>query len=196
MPAYTLHERCPQIDPTAYVAEGARIIGDVVLGPGASVWFNAVLRGDTEQIVVGEHTNIQDSAILHADPGYPCVVGARVVVGHGAILHGCQVEDDCLIGMGAVILNGVRVGAGCIVAAGALVPEGLDIPERSIVIGVPGRVVRPVRADEVDGIRAAAERYRQRARLYRSGLRALETSPGVALSPAEEAAPQPGTRDE
>jgi carbonic anhydrase/acetyltransferase-like protein (isoleucine patch superfamily) len=196
VPAYALHDRSPQIDPTAYVAEGARVVGAVVLRPGTSVWFNAVLRGDAEQIVVGEETNIQDGAILHADPGYPCVVGARVVIGHGAILHGCAVGDDCLIGMGAIVLNGARLGSGCIVAAGALVPEGREIPERSLVMGVPGRVVRSVSEEDVEDIRAAAERYRQRAQWYRSGLRALGALPGVAPSPAGQTAPQPGTRDE
>jgi len=168
---YALGERRPQIDPSVYIAEGARVIGDVALGPGASVWFNAVLRGDTERIVIGEDTNIQDGAVVHADPGYPCVVGARVVAGHGAILHGCQVGDDCLIGMGAIVLNGARLGPGCIVAAGALIPEGREIPERSLVMGVPARVVRAVTDEELAEIRAAAERYRQRAATYRSTLR-------------------------
>jgi len=168
---YALGERRPQIDPSVYIAEGARVIGDVVLGPGASVWFNAVLRGDTEGILIGEGTNIQDGAVVHADPGYPCVVGARVVAGHGAILHGCQVGDDCLIGMGAIVLNGARLGPGCIVAAGALIPEGREIPERSLVMGVPARVVRAVTDEELAEIRAAAERYRQRAATYRSTLR-------------------------
>ncbi|MCM8749985.1 gamma carbonic anhydrase family protein [Thermomicrobiaceae bacterium CFH 74404] len=171
MTVYALGERRPQIDPSVYIAEGARVIGDVVLGPGASVWFNAVLRGDTEQILIGEGTNIQDGAVVHADPGYPCVVGARVIAGHGAILHGCQIGDDCLIGMGAIVLNGARLGPGCIVAAGALIPERREIPERSLVMGVPARVVRAVTDAEVEEIRAAAERYRQRAAIYRSTLR-------------------------
>ena len=173
MPVYALGEQSPQIDPTAYVADGAQVIGNVTLGPGASVWFNAVLRGDTERIVIGEGTNIQDGAVVHADPGYPCVVGARVVAGHGAILHGCQVGDECLIGMSAIVLNGARLGPGCIVAAGALIPEGREIPERSLVMGVPARVVRAVTDEELAEIRAAAERYRLRAETYRSALRAL-----------------------
>ncbi len=173
MAVYGLGERRPQVDPSAYIADGARVIGDVVLGPGASVWFGAVLRGDTERIVIGEATNVQDGAVVHADPGYPCVVGARVVVGHGAILHGCLVGDNCLIGMGAIVLNGARLGPGCIVAAGALIPEGREIPERSLVMGVPARVVRAVTDAELAEIRAAAERYRQRAEAYRSTLNAL-----------------------
>lgn len=176
MAVYALGERRPQADPSAYIADGARVIGEVVLGPNASVWFNAVLRGDTEQIVIGEGTNVQDGAVVHADPGYPCVVGARVVVGHGAILHGCQVGDDCLIGMGALVLNGARLGPGCIVAAGALIPEGRGIPERTLVMGVPARVVRAVTDAEVAAIRAAAERYRQRADAYRSAARPLDVS--------------------
>lgn len=173
MPVYALGEQSPQIDLTAYIAEGARVIGNVTLGPGASVWFNAVLRGEAERIVIGEGTNIQDNAVVHADPGYPCVVGARVVAGHGAILHGCQVGDECLIGMGAIVLNGARLGPGCIVAAGALIPEGREIPERSLVMGVPARAVRAVTEGELAEIRAAAERYRLRAETYRSALSAL-----------------------
>ena len=163
--------RVPRIGRGVFVARGAWVVGDVELEDGVSVFFGAVLRGDLEPIRVGRDTNIQDGAVVHADPGYPCVVGARVVAGHGAILHGCQVGDDCLIGMGAIVLNGARLGPGCIVAAGALIPEGREIPERSLVMGVPARVVRAVTDEELAEIRAAAERYRQRAATYRSTLR-------------------------
>ena len=124
MPIRALGERRPQIDATAYVAAGAQVIGAVLLGPDSSVWFNAVIRGDSEQITVGAGSNVQDGAILHADPGFPCTIGTNVVTGHGAILHGCQIGDNCLIGMGAIVLNGAKIGPGSIVAAGALVPEG------------------------------------------------------------------------
>ena len=132
------------IDPSSFIARGAIVLGDVRLGRDSSVWYNSVVRGDTERIEVGEGSNIQDLSMLHADPGFPCLVGLRVSVGHRAILHGCTVEDDCLIGMGAILLNGVRVGAGSVVGAGAVLPEGMQVPPGSVVIGVPGKVVRQV----------------------------------------------------
>ncbi len=170
MPVRFLADRQPQIDDTAYLADGVQIIGDVVLGPGVSVWFNAVLRGDTEQIAVGSGSNIQDGAILHADPGYPCTIGTGVVTGHGAILHGCQIEDDCLIGMGAIVLNGARIASGSIVAAGAVVPEGKEFPPRSLIMGVPAKVVRETTAHDLKQIGAGARHYQERARIYRAEL--------------------------
>ncbi len=170
MPVRFLGNRRPQIDHTAYVADGAQIIGNVVLESGASVWFNAVLRGDTEQITVGSGSNIQDGAILHADPGYPCTIGAGVVAGHGAILHGCQIGDNCLIGMGAIVLNGARIGEGSIVAAGAVVPEGKEFPPRSLIMGVPAKVTRETTAQDLEQIAAGARHYQERARIYRAEL--------------------------
>jgi carbonic anhydrase/acetyltransferase-like protein (isoleucine patch superfamily) len=170
MPVRFLGDRRPQIDDTAYVADGAQIIGDVVLGSGASVWFNAVLRGDTERITVGSGSNIQDGAILHADPGYPCTIGSGVVTGHGAILHGCQIDDDCLIGMGAIVLNGARIASGSIVAAGAIVTEGKQFPPRSLIVGVPAKVMRETTAQDLEQIDAGARHYQERARLYRAEL--------------------------
>jgi carbonic anhydrase/acetyltransferase-like protein (isoleucine patch superfamily) len=133
-----------EIDPTAFIARGAIVLGEVQLGKDASVWYNAVIRGDCARISIGEGTNIQDLTMVHADPGYPCVVGSRVTVGHRVILHGCTIEDDCLIGMGAIVLNGVRVGKGSIVGAGAVLLEGTEVPPGSLVVGIPGRVVRQV----------------------------------------------------
>lgn len=170
MPVRSLGDRRPQIDATAYVADDAQLIGDVVLGPEASVWFNAVLRGDTTRISVGAGSNVQDGAILHADPGYPCVVGARVVTGHGAILHGCEIGDDCLIGMGAIILNGAKIGPNSIVAAGTLVPEGKAFPPGALLMGVPAKMVREVSADDREHIAAGARHYQERARIYRDQL--------------------------
>jgi carbonic anhydrase/acetyltransferase-like protein (isoleucine patch superfamily) len=170
MPVRLLGDRHPQIDDTAYVADGAQIIGDVVVGAGASVWFNAVLRGDTDRITIGSGSNIQDGAILHADPGYPCTIGAGVVAGHGAILHGCQIDDDCLIGMGAIVLNGARIASGSIVAAGAIVTEGKDFPPRSLIMGVPAKVVRETTAQDLEQIAAGARHYQERARIYRAEL--------------------------
>lgn len=170
MPVRRLGNRRPQIDATAYVADDAQIIGDVVLAAESSVWFGAVLRGDTERIAIGAGSNVQDGAILHADPGFPCTVGAGVVTGHGAILHGCRIGDDCLIGMGAIILNGASISSGSIVGAGALVPEGKEFPPGSLIMGVPARVVREVTTKDRRQIAAGARHYQERARLYRAEL--------------------------
>src|SRR5438270_3449367 len=132
------------IEPTAFIARGAIVLGDVHLGGDASLWYNTVVRGDTERVAIGAETNIQDLAMVHADPGFPCLVGRRVTAGHRVILHGCTVEDECLIGMGAILLNGVRVGRGSVVGAGAVLVEGLEVPPGSVVLGVPARVVRAV----------------------------------------------------
>jgi carbonic anhydrase/acetyltransferase-like protein (isoleucine patch superfamily) len=132
------------IDPNAFLARGAIVLGDVRLGADASLWYNTVVRGDTERIAIGAGTNIQDLSMVHADPGFPCLVGDRVTVGHRAILHGCIVEDDSMIGMGAILLNGVRVGRGSVIGAGAVLTEGTEVPPGMLVLGVPGRVVREV----------------------------------------------------
>lgn len=132
------------IHDSAFIAPGALVMGDVQLGPESSVWYGAVVRGDMAPIRVGARTNLQDGVIVHVDEGVPCTVGERVGVGHRAILHGCTVEDDCLVGMGAILLNGVVLGRGSVVAAGAVLREGMRVPPGSLVMGVPGRVVRPV----------------------------------------------------
>lgn len=139
--------------------EAAEVIGRVRLGPRSSVWPRAVIRGDTEDISVGADTNVQDGAVLHADPGLPCRLGARVTVGHLACVHGCVVEDEVLVGMGAIILNGARIGTGSIVGAGAVVAEGVVVPPGSLVLGVPGRVVRETTPAERAGLGASADRY-------------------------------------
>jgi carbonic anhydrase/acetyltransferase-like protein (isoleucine patch superfamily) len=132
------------VDPSAFIARGAIVLGDVRLGRDVSVWYNAVLRGDTDRITIGDESNVQDLAMVHADPGFPCLIGRRVTAGHRVILHGCTIEDDCIIGMGAIILNGARVGSGSIVGAGAVLVEGMTVPPGSLVLGVPGRVIRTV----------------------------------------------------
>jgi len=157
------------IDPTAFIAPGAIVLGDVTLGARASVWYGAVLRGDVDAIVVGEASNLQDGTIVHVDSGLPARIGARVGVGHRAILHGCTVEDDCLIGMGSVLLNGVRVGSGSVVAAGAVLPEGLQVPPGSLVMGVPGRVARTVDEGLRARIRGTWEHYVVEAERHRGG---------------------------
>ena len=157
----------PQIDPTAFVAPTATVLGDVALAEESSVWFGAVLRGDNDAIRVGPRTNIQDQAIVHVDPDEPCLIGADVTVGHRAIIHAATVEDGCLIGMGAIILNGAVIGAGSIVGAGAVVRAGEIIPPRSLVVGLPARVVRALSDEQVAENLASAARYVANGRAYR-----------------------------
>ena len=157
------------VDPTAFIHELAVVLGDVSLGPRASVWPLAVLRGDSAPIVIGADSNVQDGCVIHVDPGVPANIGSRVAIGHRAIVHGATVEDDCLIGMGAILLNGVRVRSGTIVGAGALCPEGLDIPAGSLVLGVPGRVVRQTTDAERGRIARAVASYLRLQGQHRSG---------------------------
>lgn len=164
-----LPARAPVIHPTAFIAPGAVVLGDVTLGPHASVWYQAVLRGDMAPIVVGEATNLQDATIVHVDTDKPTRIGARVGVGHRAILHACTVEDDCLIGMGSIVLNDVLVGAGSVVAAGAVLPEGMRVPPGSLVMGIPARVVRPVDEALRARIRGTWEHYVAEAERHRRG---------------------------
>lgn len=159
----------PRIHPTAFIASTAAVMGDVTIGQDASVWYGAVLRGDMAPIVIGDQSNIQDGTIVHVDDGVPCTVGRRVGVGHRVILHGCTVEDECLIAMGSVLLNGVVIGCGSVVAAGAVVPEGMQVPPRSLVMGVPGRVVRPVDTALTERVVATWEHYVEEARAHQAG---------------------------
>ncbi|MGD9620179.1 MAG: gamma carbonic anhydrase family protein [Mycolicibacterium sp.] len=157
----------PQLHPQSWAAPNATLIGRVVLAAGASVWYGAVLRAEAEPIEIGEGTNVQDGVTIHVDPGFAVRVGAGVTVGHNAVLHGCTVEADSLIGMGAVVLNGALVGAGSLIAAGAVVPQGAVIPPRSMVAGVPGKVRRELGEDEAAGIRTNALLYRELVMLHR-----------------------------
>jgi len=157
------------IDPSAFIAPGAVVLGDVTLGRDASIWYNCVVRGDMAPIVIGASTNIQDLTMVHVDEGVPCTIGARVGVGHRAILHGCTVEDDALVGMGAVLLNGVVVGRGSVIGAGAVLPEGLVVPPASLVLGVPARIVRSVDDELAARIRRTWEHYVAEARRHRAG---------------------------
>jgi carbonic anhydrase/acetyltransferase-like protein (isoleucine patch superfamily) len=159
--------RPEQIDPTAFIAPGAVLVGDVTIGPRSSVWYQAVLRGDVAKIIVGAETNIQDGSILHADAGYPCTLGDRVSLGHGAIVHGATIEDDVMIAMRAVVMTGARVGAGSIIAVGAVVLEGTEIPPGSVVMGTPGKVRRASEDRDRALIRHAAEHYVASAKAYR-----------------------------
>lgn len=149
----------PQLDPEAFVAPNANVIGKVSLAARVSVWYGATLRAESEPIEIGEGSNIQDGVTVHVDPGFPCRLGTGVTVGHNVVLHGCTVEDDSLIGMGAVVLNGAVIGAGSLVAAGAVVPQGMVVPPRSLVAGVPGKVRRELTDDEVEHNRFNAKAY-------------------------------------
>ncbi len=156
----SLGERVPQVDPSAWVASSAQIVGDVTIGAEASVWYGAVVRADAEAIRIGAGGNLQDGCVLHADPGSPLVLGDGVVAGHRVVLHGCRIEDEVLVGIGAIVMNDAVVGAGSLIGAGALVPEGTVIPPRSLVLGMPGRVRRETTDDEVERIRRNAAHYR------------------------------------
>ncbi|GLZ51459.1 gamma carbonic anhydrase family protein [Actinomycetospora sp. NBRC 106378] len=157
----TVDGHAPQIDPTAWVAPGAVVAGRATLGPEVGIWYGAVVRADNDTITVGAGSNVQDGSVLHADPGFPCTVGENVTVGHRAVVHGCTVEDDVLVGMGAVIMNGATVGRGSVIAAGAVISQGVSVPPGSLVAGVPGKVRRETTEDEqaFNGVSAAAYRH-------------------------------------
>ncbi|NUP57992.1 MAG: gamma carbonic anhydrase family protein [Pseudarthrobacter sp.] len=166
-PLYSFGGDSPAVHPSAFVAPSASIIGNADLAENSSAFYGVSVRADTAAISVGAGSNLQDNVVLHADPGFPCTVGARVSVGHAAVVHGCTVEDDCLIGMGATVLNGAVIGAGSLVAAGAVVLEGTVIPPRSLVAGVPAKVRRELTDEEFDGVRANAARYVELAAKHR-----------------------------
>jgi len=171
MPLYSIDDQTPSIHPTAWVAPSADLIGDVRLGERCSVWFGAVIRADNTPIIVGPETNFQDGAVGHSDPGAPLTLGARVTVGHQAILHGCTVRDEALIGMGARILNGAVIGRQCIVGAGALVTEGKSFEPRSLIVGSPARAVRQLSDEQVALLKVSAAHYAEKAARYAAGLK-------------------------
>jgi carbonic anhydrase/acetyltransferase-like protein (isoleucine patch superfamily) len=160
-----------QIDASVFIAKTATVVGEVAIGKSSSVWFSAVVRGDIAPVVIGEASNIQDGAVLHVGHGFPCLVGNRVTVGHGAIVHGATVKDDAMIGIGAIVLNGAVIGEGSLVAAGSVVTENTIIPPGSLVMGIPGRPVRPVTDEQRGYIRTAAGNYVGYALEYRRSAR-------------------------
>jgi carbonic anhydrase/acetyltransferase-like protein (isoleucine patch superfamily) len=164
----SVNGRAPQLHAESWVAPNATVVGQITLAAKASVWYGTVLRAEFEAIDVGEGSNLQDNVTVHVDPGFPASIGAGVSVGHNAVLHGCTIEDGCLIGMGAVILNGARIGAGSLVAAGAVVAQGAEIPPGSLVAGVPGKVRRELSPDEVTRNRANAQVYEHLSDLHRT----------------------------
>jgi len=170
MAIYELEGMAPQISDTAWVADSAQVMGDVVLAEDASVWFGAVIRGDMDHIRIGKRTNIQDLSVLHADVGMPLTLGDDVTVGHQVMLHGCTIGDGSLIGIGAIVLNGAKIGKGCLVGAGSLVTEGKEFPDGSMIIGSPAKAVRQLTPEQLEGLLHSAEHYVGNARRYRSGL--------------------------
>jgi carbonic anhydrase/acetyltransferase-like protein (isoleucine patch superfamily) len=163
----------PQVDSSCYLAPGSKVAGDVTLQANVGIWFNAVLRGDYEPIIIGEGSNIQDNVSGHVDTGYPLTIGKNVSVGHNAVIHGCTVEDNCLIGMHATVMNGAVIGAGSLVAAGALVLEGTIVPPGSLVAGVPAKVRRELTAEEQAAIVQNGANYNARREIYRTEAKAV-----------------------
>jgi len=175
MTLYSLDGKEPELpeNEDVWIAPGAHVIGRVVLEGGTSVWFGATLRGDNEVIHVGAGTNIQENCVLHTDIGHPLTIGAGCTIGHKAMLHGCTIGENSLIGMGATVLNGARIGRDCLIGAGALITEGKEIPDGSLVMGSPGKVVRALDEAAIVGLRQSALLYQNNARRYRTGLTAL-----------------------
>jgi carbonic anhydrase/acetyltransferase-like protein (isoleucine patch superfamily) len=173
MAIYELDRVAPRVAASAWVADSAQIMGNVELAEDASIWFGAVVRGDTEVIRIGDRSNIQDGSVLHADIGKPLTIGNDVTVGHKVMLHGCTIGDGSLIGIGAVVLNGAKIGKGCIVGAGSLVTEGKEFPDGSMIIGSPAKVVRELTAEQQQGLVMSAVHYVENARRFKSGLKQL-----------------------
>lgn len=173
MNLYSLDGVEPQIADDCWVAPTAVLVGDVVLEDGAAVWFGAVARGDNERITVGAGSNVQENTVMHTDPGFPLVIGAGCTIGHKAMLHGCVIGDNTLIGMGATVLNGAKIGANCLIGAGALITEGKVIPDGSLVVGAPGKVIRELDEPAIEGLRQSALNYQANMRRFRDGLKPI-----------------------
>jgi carbonic anhydrase/acetyltransferase-like protein (isoleucine patch superfamily) len=174
MALYRLGQEAPRIAASAWIADSAQVIGNVDIGDDVGIWFGAVLRADTEPIRIGRGSNVQDGAVVHADPGFPATVGEDVTVGHQAMLHGCMVGDGTLIGIQAVLLNGSRVGRHCLVGAGALLPEGREYPGGSLILGRPAKVVRALSAAEIAGLDRAARHYVENAQRFAATLARID----------------------
>jgi len=173
MAIYEVDGVSPTLAESAWVADSAEVMGDVVLGDDVSVWFGVVIRGDTSAIRVGARTNVQDLSVLHSDVGLPLTIGSGVTIGHKAMLHGCTIGDDSLIGIGAVVLNGAKIGKGCLVGAGALVTEGKEFPDGSMILGSPAKAVRTLSAEQLAGLRASADHYVANGKRFKTSLNKL-----------------------
>lgn len=156
-----------EIHPETFIAEGARLIGRVILKKGASIWFNAVVRADLAEIIIGEESNVQDNCVIHVEKDKPTIIGQRVTIGHGAVLHACRIGDESLIGMGAIILDGSSIGSNCLVAAGSVVPPLKSFPDGWLIMGTPAKAVRELTSEEKENIRSSAYRYHLYAEAYR-----------------------------
>ncbi|MEP3440088.1 MAG: gamma carbonic anhydrase family protein [Sulfitobacter sp.] len=173
MTIYALGDKAPQISDSAWVAHDANVIGNVSLADKSSIWFGCTLRGDNELISVGAGSNVQENCVCHTDPGYPLTIGVNCTIGHKVMLHGCTIGDNTLIGMGATILNGAKIGKNCLIGAGALITENKVIPDGSLVMGVPGKVVRELDAEAIAGLSRSAEHYQQNAARFARDLKAI-----------------------
>jgi carbonic anhydrase/acetyltransferase-like protein (isoleucine patch superfamily) len=184
MPVFVLDDVAPKIDDNVgFIAPTAVLVGDVVVGPEVGIWFGVVARGDIETITIGARTNVQENCVLHTDSGYPLTIGSNVTIGHSAIVHGCTIGDNSLIGMGATVLNGAVIGKNCLIGANALVTEGKTIPDNSLVMGAPAKVVRAIDAEGEAGLAASAERYVRNAKRFAAGMK-LVPGHGPEFDPA------------
>ena len=173
MAIYQLDDLKPAVHPTAWVADNARVMGNVTLAENTSIWFGVVIRGDTSTISVGRNSNVQDNSVLHADVGMPLLIGEGVTVGHQVMLHGCTIGNNSLIGIGAIVLNGAKIGSNCLVGAGALVTEGKEFPDGSMIIGSPAKAVRMLSPEQIEGLKMSARHYMDNANRYKTGLKKL-----------------------
>ena len=173
MAVYELDIHTPQINDSAWVADNAQVMGEVEMAAHSSVWFSAVVRGDSAKITIGEGSNVQDGSVLHADTGMPLVIGKRVTVGHLVQLHGCTIGDESLIGIGAIVLNGAKIGKNCLVGAGALVTEGKEFPDGSMILGSPAKVVRQLTPEQMEGLRRSARHYMENTERFKAGLKKI-----------------------
>jgi carbonic anhydrase/acetyltransferase-like protein (isoleucine patch superfamily) len=171
---FAIGGKTPKIHETAFIAPGAVVCGDVEVHENASVWYGCVLRGDNDPITIGENTNIQDNCVLHTDVGKPLTIGRDVTVGHMVMLHGCEIGDETLIGIGSIILNGAKIGRNCIIGANSLIPEGKEIPDNSLVMGAPGKVVKPVSDHQIQVIKMSAFHYVENWKRHKTGLKRID----------------------
>lgn len=174
MTVYALDGRRPQIDEDSWIAPDANVIGGVIIEAGVGIWFGSTLRGDNEDILIGADSNVQENCVFHTDMGHPLVVGPGCTIGHKAMLHGCTIGENSLIGIGAIILNGARIGRNCLIGAGALITENKEIPDGSLVMGAPGKVVRQLDEKAISGLRRSARHYAERMRHYRDALKRID----------------------
>ncbi|MCP9482204.1 gamma carbonic anhydrase family protein [Shimia sp. CNT1-13L.2] len=173
MPLYELDGIAPEIAEDSWVAPDANVIGNVRVEEGASVWFGTTIRGDNEPIVIGKGSNVQENTVMHTDPGCPLTIGEGCTIGHKAMLHGCTIGENSLVGMGATILNGAKIGKNCLIGAGALITEGKVIPDGSLVMGAPGKIVRELDENAINGLRGSALHYQENMRRFRNGLKEI-----------------------